>query len=362
MKKYLFISAAVLALASCTNYDPITAMYNGVEVETNSEITLQTPVMAKNSTKVGIDSTTFPKDTIFGTKVYYQKDKNWYDASVAQLYIDDDSIAYDSTIKTFRHLGKHYYWPKNGKLTFFSYFPVSVKNLVSVGADGKYVVTDFEVTDGKTDLMLATIKPNMTKNDTQAGVATVFNHKLTKVGVRARLKKDVDTNAIRITIKEVEFENALSKGTLEGDSGSVKFGTWTKETDRKNYWYADTSIVLERWIDQRGTDSTQNWYAEMGKDQLILMPQLMTEMYPTANGTDSVALRVKYDFTLKGNEVITETIDTCLNVVKMTNAKDWGINKYIVYRLEFGADEILFDPKVVEFDQEVYSDTTVIVR
>lgn len=358
MKKLLFISAAVLALASCQNDDSVVAMYNGVEVDTEAEILMQQPVQS-NTSKVGIEGTTFPIDTIFGTKVYYLKEKDWYDES-PKLYINDDSIAYDATISTFRHLNKHYYWPKSGKLTFFSYFPASLKDQVSIDTEGdnkgKYKVTGFVVTDGKTDLMLADIKKDMKANDTEKGVTTKFNHKLTKIGVRARLKNTVDTTAVKITIKEIEFVDALSKGTLTGVSANAD-GKWTKTDDRANYLYADTSIVLKRQKDEE--PANLSWYEEMGKDQLILMPQDSAEMYTgTGVNQDSVALRVKYIYTMLGTETIDEENEKVINVATMANHKNWGINKYIVYRLEFDAEEILFDPSVVDFDEE-YVDETI---
>lgn len=359
MKKLLFISAAVLALASCKNDDSVVAMYNGVEVDTEAEILMQQAVIGSTMSKVGIVGKVFPTDTIFGTKAYYHKGKKWYD-SEATLYIDDDSIAYDATISTFRNLNKHYYWPKSGKLTFFSYFPASLKNQVSIDTEGKYKVTGFVVTDGKTDLMLADIKADMTTNDTPKGVTTTFRHKLTKIGVQARLKETVDTAAVEITIKEIDFVGALSKGTLTGASdGSTNIGTWAKEKDRDDYTYADTSIVLKRYIDVNDVKGAK-WYEEMGADQLILMPQDSAEMYTgTGVGKDSVALRVKYIYSLKGANRIDEENVKVINVATMPNAKDWDINKYVVYRLEFDAEEILFDPSVVDFDGEEYVDETI---
>lgn len=361
MKKYLLISAAILALASCKNDDSVVAMYNGVEVDTEAEILMQQAVIGSTMSKVGIVGKVFPTDSIFGTKVYYLKEKDWYDASSAQLYIDDNEIAYDGNLKTFRNLGKHYYWPKSGKLTFFSYFPASLKNQVSIDTEGNYNVTGFVVTDGKTDLMLADIKKNMKANDTEKGVTTKFNHKLTKVGVRARLKNTVDINAVEIKILEIEFVNALSKGTLT-DVAEGADGTWTKDTDvRSNYMYAKPANgkVLKRQKDEQG--SADDWYEEMGKDQqdqLILMPQTKKEMYPVENGVFA-ALRVKYLYTMTGTETIEEENEKIINIATMDKAKDWGINKYIVYRLEFDADEILFDPEVVDFDPEEYVDETI---
>lgn len=352
MKKLLFISAAVLALASCQNDDSVVAMYNGVEVDTEAEILMQSPVQRKSISKVGIEGQTFPTNGIFGTKVFYLNGKDWYDSS-AKLYIDDNEIAYDEDLETFRNLDKHYYWPKSGKLTFLSYYPASLKEKVS-NDGGKYKVTDFAVADGKTDLMLADIKKNMTTNDTEKGVTTAFNHKLTKVGVRARLKNTVDINAVEIKILEIEFVKALSKGTLT-DVTEGADGTWTKTSDRSNYMYAKPANgkVLKRQKDVQGVAS--DWYEEMGDDQLILMPQTTEEMYPVENG-DSAALRVKYLYTMKGTETIVEENEKIINIATMANAKDWGINKYIVYRLEFDAEEILFDPSVVEFDDEEYVD------
>lgn len=358
MKKLLFISVAVLALASCQNDDSVVAMYNGVEVDPSSEILMQSPVQRKSISKVGIEGQTFPIKEKFGTKVFYLNGEDWYDSS-AKLYIDDNEIAYDEDLETFRNLDKHYYWPKSGKLTFLSYYPASLQEKVS-NDGGKYKVTDFAVADGKTDLMLADIKANMTTNDTQKGVATAFNHKLTKVGVRARLKNTVDINAVEIKILEIEFVDALSKGTLT-DVEEGADGTWTKDDDvRSDYMYAEPANgkVLKRYIDEKdGKDA--NWYEEMGEDQLILMPQTTEEMYPVENGVFA-ALRVKYLYTMKGTETIAEENEKIINIATMANAKDWGINKYIVYRLEFDADEILFDPKVVDFDDpEEYVDKTI---
>lgn len=346
MKKLLFISAAILALASCQNDDSVVAMYNGVEVDPSSEILMQSPVQRKSISKVGIEGQTFPIKEKFGTKVFYLNGIDWYDSS-AQLYIDDNEIAYDKDLETFRNLDKHYYWPKSGKLTFLSYYPASLKEKVS-NDGGKYKVSDFAVADGKTDLMLADIKADMTTNDTEKGVTTAFNHKLTKVGVRARLKNTVDISAVEIKILEIEFVKALSKGTLTNVAKGAD-GTWKKTGDRSDYMYAKPANgkVLKRYIDVK--DGKDDWYEEMGEDQLILMPQTTKEMYPEENG-DSVALRVKYLYTMIGTETIVEQNEKIINIATMANAKDWGINKYIVYRLEFDAEEILFDPAVVEFD------------
>lgn len=354
MKKLLLISAAVLALASCKNDDQVTVEYNGVEVDPSSEILMQSPVQRKSISKVGIEGQKFPENEKFGTKVFYLNGKKWYDSS-AQLYIDDNEIAYDGNLKTFRNLKKHYYWPKSGKLTFLSYYPASLKEKVS-NDGGKYKVTDFAVADGKTDLMLADIKKDMTTNDTENGVTTAFNHKLTKVGVRARLKNTVDINAVEIKILEIEFVDALSKGTLT-DVEEGADGTWTKTDDRSDYMYAEPANgkVLKRQKDVQG--SASDWYEEMGEDQLILMPQTTEEMYPVENGVFA-ALRVKYLYTMKGTKTIEEKNEKIINIATMANAKDWGINKYIVYRLEFDAEEILFDPSVVDFDEE-YVDETI---
>ncbi|MCQ2059246.1 MAG: fimbrillin family protein [Bacteroidaceae bacterium] len=397
MKNYLFIaSAAMLVLVGCSK-DAIDApKYNGIDIDLESEIAYNT--YTGKQSKVGVVSydtvdnvvvvkgTAFPKSyeevtlagghkapryyvnyyanknkVQFGSIVYYLQSNagNWASAwDKSTEYINESTIQYDQTINTFRHPSKKFYWPKSGNLSFFSYFPNNLQSLASdFKIDSSYNFT-YQVTDGDVDILLAKPQMNITQNASPAGVPTVFQHKLTKIGVVARLKEayDPETEA-KFHINDIKFVNVYNTADFVGTPNTLG-DAWviSDSTDYSTVDYmANTDTVLAQF---------DTLYRAMRYDEMILMPQdFKNNTNPYKNTTDSAHLYVKYVIEMPGTTV--PVLDTCEVRIPLEgeffagNTTEWGINKYVVYRITFGLDEILWDPSTDDWDDPKYDDIEI---
>lgn len=123
MKKLFYFAAAAVALAACAKNEVIP-----VNSGENQEITFN----VAPKTKAGPNPKTeaFSTNNVFASWAYYLPntegtswDKNRTDA---KIYIGKEgdagvTISHDDVNNVWKNSGVSYYWPKDGKLTFFAY-------------------------------------------------------------------------------------------------------------------------------------------------------------------------------------------------------------------------------------------------
>lgn len=396
MKKLnLFATAAIVAMTGCTQSES----FDGLLTQ-DLEISFEA-FAGQNNTKVGFEKgkITDP-DFQFASVAYYTTEKDawkteaskvtpdWGDKGyLGTLWLDFNDIKAvksGNKIISFKSASKKAYWPKKGYLTFFSWYPSTVPAEMSKGAlkiENYNIVSaadqDLMVADPALDVFRTDADANYTPingKDTAdySGVKTIFRHKLTKIGVEARVKNLGESNLdkFEVTIKNVEIVGVANKGTFQGDPMDYSHDAWTVDTTKRaNYNFpmpADNNLVKVSFP----YDNDAPYYKKVVKDQIMLLPQTRIEMGPNA----VLKLTCDLEYTVKGANVpIVEknyVYQTTISDLSWDKTNDewvenpqkedgpkyvgWGINKYVIYRLVLGLDEIEWAPEVADWDKPEY--------
>ena len=332
MKKMILLAAiASITLASCVK--------NEMEVVDNDdqEITFQT--VTGNTGRAAIIGSNYPVDASFGTWARYTS-VDWDYGVPSQEYITNKKVTFQTP--NWKVDGLIYYWPKNGKLSFFSYSPFEANGGMDYIDASGIIATDYTVLDAADeDFMIADVMKNQTGNvDTDKvlydGVKTVFRHKLTKIGFS--LKTDIESARATIVVKKVEIMGVNNKGTYV-----QKDDIWTLASSPASiadYTAYDNSTGITL------TDSYQNTNGSEEKKDLMLLPQTKSQM------GDDALIKISYTLTLKndGSDVVENVVVT--TKLNGTSFPDWSMNKHITYQITIGLDEVLWDPNVNDWDSE----------
>ncbi len=354
MKKLIFASLALLALASCAKNE-VTVVENQPQ-----EITFQTVVgpMTKAT------ETSFKHDAKFQTYAYFTTGA-WASASEKKLYIDNATISYDETNDVWKGTYS-YYWPEQGYLTFFSWADNDGEAnqtgaTVSCTSDAGIKVENYAITSNKDkDFMTAKAidhKENTTDNGKNTdypwsiGVPTVFNHELCTFVFNAKLDKTYTfssgntTRTTTIKVKSISFKNIYDKATyVQTDDAEPSPTTdtflsalWTSHSDVKDFtMYSTESSALS-------TDNTTLTVAST--DYSILMPQTI----PT-NATFDITYEVNTKEVKEGTEVVntTETVNRSI-LLNLIYTNNWLPRHRYILNLTIGLDEIHWDPIVADW-------------
>lgn len=387
MKKLnLFATAAIVAMTGCTQSESFDGM-NDLEISFEA--------FSGKTTKVGFGNGKITdKDFQFASVAYYTKDKDAWETENAKdaawdkanflgtqwlRFTDIKAETEGDKIVSFKSATKAY-WPKEGYLNFFSWYPTRINAQMSKGA---LSIADYEiVAAANEDLMVADPALNLLRTNDDAkytpagadytGVKTLFRHKLTKIGVEAKVKELGESNLdkFEVTIKNVEIVGVANKGTFQGDPMVYSHDAWTVDTTKRaNYNFPmpdDNSLVKVSFP----YDNDAPYYKSVVEDQIMLLPQTRIEMGPNA----VLKLTCDLEYTVNGatkpiveNDYVYQTTISDLswnetNEEWVENPKKkegptyvgWGINKYVIYRLVLGLDEIEWAPEVADWDAPEY--------
>ena len=168
---------------------------------------------------------------------YLENGKTWAaNRSEAKPYIQNAIISFDGT--NWHDADHAYYWPRAGKLTFFSYSPQAVQSSTQIDRNSGITITNWDVNDHQdVDIMIADVQTDQTANQiggTYTGVPTIFRHALSKIsGFTFNLHKDYykDSN-IEFLLNSIVIKNMPQKGTYSNTMPSESnIGAWTKAAD-----------------------------------------------------------------------------------------------------------------------------------
>lgn len=153
-------------------------------------------------------------------------------ANLTEFYVtalkDDGSIYFEDLLFTKKESGyfesdEKYYWPAEGGLHFYAYYPGSSDALNISGTLQE--ITDYEAVDNissQTDIIIAKATGNKTANQ-ETGVELEFAHQLSQVEIRA-----VNNNAAyTYSIKGVKIANVNTVGSLDFSGPSTE---WVSKT------------------------------------------------------------------------------------------------------------------------------------
>ena len=238
----------------------------------------------------------YPTNVPFVSTAFYLEDgKTWAaNRSEAKPYIENAIISYDVTRTNWRDADHSYYWPRAGKLTFFSYSPQAIKDYTQIDRNSGITITDWDVNSHKdVDIMIADVQTDQTANQnvgTYTGVPTIFRHALSKIsGFTFNLHKDYYTaSKIEFLLNSIVIKNMPQKGSYSNTMPSKSnIGAWNKAADRVyDYtWYSNASGITIPYSTSDPTDISANGLSPYS--ELYLLPQL----YPADGGP---SLEIKY--------------------------------------------------------------------
>lgn len=346
MKKLIVLFSAVAALAACSKNEVVPAV-SGENVEISYKVAPRT--------KAGPQ--TFDTKNVFASWAYYlPSGKNW-DANhtEAKIYIGKEgeegaTISYGNNV--WKDQDASYYWPKEGKLTFFAYSLNSSSLTDKSGTDTHFTCLNHESQYGifgslnldthpNTDFLVADIASDQTANENKynlTGVPTLFKHRLSRVKFAVRKKADYANTTI--TLNSIEFKKLCNGMTysqfMKNDNG--KFEEYIlPSTSRKDQIYTtkDFEVASTAFVS----------VPEANEDHYIYIPQNFNDV----TDADKIAtIEVKYTVTFKDG--ISETYTKTLNVKDIFDS--WEMGKKYTFNLSFSLDEINWAPAVGDWENE----------
>lgn len=374
MKKYIIIAlAALVAFAACTKVNP--------EEKKAEKISFQ---VAAYMTKAQGNNFLAECPNFFTNA--------WYNPANgdAQYYMQNVEILPDDTdAPTQWAPAEAYYWPKSGKLNFFSYASVNAlaANELDFGADQNPEGTKFTITNhtvvATDNIMIADAVYNASLTDHNAdgaeitddlkegttdskfnGVPTMFRHLLAQVKFNiglATAKATTGTTNFIAKVTEAKVEGIANKGSLTltqtvPNAATLTTNPWSPASDgTKVGWEAatgTTSLALSNSAELKLAAGETSGNSEMFLDFTTVLPQALT---------DDVKVTIKFDLqTLHGDTVYIDEKDLEVSGTLKTEAiKDWCMNKRYVYNITIDpvTDIITFDPAVADW---TYADAATI--
>lgn len=335
MNKHIFyIAAACVALASCVK--------NEVRVNSpDKEITFQTV-----STKVGA---AFNENHKFYSYAYFlAKDKNWVDNHAdAQAYIDNALIAYESSPNgNYWAAAKHYYWPKQGSLTFFAWTDdtnTPAQTLAGCAKDKGITFTAYSAfANQNKDLLVADIakdmdgKNNLTAhNGWQLGVPTVFHHVLSNLAFTIKTDGNYSAGAT-YSLQSIKLKNINTKGDYAQGSpnATAAENVWTDHGDVKDMpvFTSAGQPVSDAVVDLNPSTT----------DFSIVLPQKFTDATPV----------IEIVYTITTNYTGTKVVETVTETkpLKDIYTNGWVSGKKYTLNIKLSLNEIYWDPYVEGWD------------
>ena len=191
---------------------------------------------------------------------YLENGKTWAaNHSEAIAYIENATISFDGA--NWRDADHSYYWPRAGKLSFFSYSPAAIQPNTTIDKDTGITITDWDVNANQNiDIMVADVQTEQTSNQnvgTYTGVPTIFRHKLSQIvgfefntfedyahGHGGSTSKPYQNEDCVFIVKEISIGNIIQKGSyyssFDVGTATAKIGAWIpdRSADASSYtWY-----------------------------------------------------------------------------------------------------------------------------
>ena len=365
MKKLFYFAAAAVALAACAKNEVVP-----VNSGENQEITFNVAPKTKGHSEFGENLT-------FKSYAYYLPNgKTWAaDKSSSELYINGAEISKVDGV--WKNANTPYYWPKNGKLTFFAWtslketvgnpnpYTVSYVKAVTCSNTTGIKVENYEVDSEKNknvDLLVAEIKADQKANTTTTeagkyyndGVPTLFRHKLSYVVFKVNTLKDYSKDGKLFTLNYIKFNKIEHKGTYKQlPTDPTDSEGWTIEnSDKTVQTYIGTDKVFgyvdpESGIPALTTNDTQNYYLPQtfGTSEELEIKYTITTTTKTETGTTAET---------SDDVVIKKIVLNPASVGGVTPSPlftKWEMGKKYTVTLTFSLDEILWDPAVENWDE-----------
>ena len=253
----------------------------------------------------------YPTTEKFISSAFYLEDgKTWAaNHSEAIAYIKNATISFDGA--NWRDADHSYYWPRAGKLSFFSYSPQAIQSSTQIDRNSGITITNWDVNNHQdVDIMIADVQTDQTANQTgvtYTGVPTIFRHALSKIsGFTFNLHKDYANGHssgsyangdVVFILKSIVIRNMPQKGTYSNTMPSESnIGAWTKAVDGVHdyTWYSnDGDGITIPYSESTPLTIPANGLSPYS--ELYLLPQL----YPVDGGPSLEITYIKRSYTGK---------------------------------------------------------------
>lgn len=355
MKKLIVLFSAVAALAACSKNEVVPAV-SGENVEISYKVAPRTKA----------DPQTFDTHNVFASWAYYlPSDKSWSaNQTEAKIYIGKEgeegaTISYGNNV--WKDQDASYYWPKEGKLTFFAYSLNSKSLTNKFGTDTHFTCLNHESQYGifgslnldkhpNTDFLVADIASDKTANESKYdfnGVPTLFKHKLSRV--KFAVRKNSNYPGATITLNSITFKNLVNGMTYS------QFWKDAKKGIICDYMVPGTAISEQKYTETDFPVSSTSFapVPDANEIRYIYIPQNFKDV---TDVTKIATIEVKYTVTLKKgtsetDKGISETYTKTLNVKDIFDS--WEIGKRYTFNLIFSLDEIKWAPAVGDWEDEI---------
>ncbi len=352
MNKKLFtlaIPAAALLIAGCSKTE-ITPVESAPQ-----EITFQTI-----ETKAASNFSTSSK--FYSYAYFLPSDKLVWNTNFASgtAYIYGSLIEYVSGETAWRNASTHYYWPKQGQLTFFAWTdytsaPTIAGSSATVSCANNTGITfsNYSITDNlNKDLMVADIAADQSNNTTQydgwkEGVPTVFKHVLSDLVFTVRTDETTSSNvypAGMFKLKSIKLKNVNTLGNYQQGSPTASANPWSSQSTTATLSaYSGTEIAVTNTA-QTITPATADYH--------IVLPQTFSN--------DTPVIEVVYTITTEyiSGSPVTETV-TVTKDLKSIYAANWENGKKYTLNIILGLNEILWDPDVTDWTTVTGGEITI---
>ena len=379
MKKFFFFAfAAVVALAACTKntLDPVSQEARKINFST----------VTGKATKAPINDNYFNHENgAFGVYAAYLEDTKTWDANKANssLYMGAEggpgvSVTFDNTDNIWKPV-TNYYWPLQGSLTFFAYWPFTL--------DPDYDSSTYKLTFGEfnvnttianqVDVLVSDYAKDMFTNTTVYSDGTVnsgtvkgtpilFKHMLSQIVFRAKASNDVYAAGMSFKINAITVGARKHSDSWEVIPGAVP--VWSDPEELTAF-----SVFPEGGFptaaSSHGSGVAADYltndlatYAEIGAP-LLMIPNNDFNGENDLNDTDDTTANPNLAnddeyFTVKytlyrmsdGLEMGNKTVKIYFNENIDTVTK-WEAGKKYTYQLTIDLEKIYFSPTVDDWTQ-----------
>lgn len=341
MKKYLFLAAASIALASCVNDEKMEMAPKA------QKISFDMPVMGAQTraNEFGeIDGTAYPttEDFVVYAKQHSGNFTGW-DAATDFWTSTGLTVTYDAG--GYWDTAEDYFWPEDPyKLTFAAYSPATSSGTKSYGATG-LTITDFESpadVAGQYDLMYSVrSKDNTEATNASVGATITFKHALSSIvfaAIDGDTKADYEITSLTLACPNWGNEATFTQNINE--ASNTESPSWTVPTTASvNYnMYSGTYTVSGTQGYVTGSGSAA------GKATAILA-------IPQDVPADAAVTLVYNKKPVLGSIQTGITKTVLLKNFLQTDASqitNWEINGRYTYVFNFGSGKKIFFKPVVE--------------
>jgi hypothetical protein len=333
--------------------------------ESEAVIAFDCPIVDKKAKSVA-EYKIYPDTLNFRVWGYYTEIETTTLSNSQTMYMNGAEFGKDGD--TWGSVGKDYYWPKNGSLTFFSFSPFSIKDNVECNTTNGVVISNWDVDANQTvDVMIADVQKGRTTNESHGGyngVPTIFRHKLSQI-VKMTFQTDKVYNAVDgvagtpfIAGDKQFFVNYVKVNNLE------QTGTYTSgiNVDGSNLgsWALPTGTDLKYdhdydWYTGGGEFSTQtDFNTTLSNGYLLMMPQTYVAAAGSAVTDIQAVSHVEIQYTIRtysspsasSDDVVTAyvALEDIIGTLEM--------NKKVTINFTIGTNQIYWAPSVVAWDAD----------